>query len=147
MQKWEEEKEQPPSFYEKIDEGDIIVAGENFGCGSSREQAPLVIKHSGISCVVSESFSRIFYRNAINMGLPLVELPDADFKLESGEFIKVNIPQGSIIKENGVEYSFTPFYDEILEIIKSGGIINYYLKKKMKKMALYKNFKELITFM
>lgn len=119
-----------PDFYEKINQGDIIVAGENFGCGSSREQAPLVIKHAGISCVVAESFSRIFYRNAINVGLPILKAPNVTENVEEGDTIEVDIEKGIIEnisrKEEIRGEKLSPF---MLEILKNGGLSKYIKSK------------------
>lgn len=115
-----------PDFYEKIEEGDIIVAGENFGCGSSREQAPLVIKHSGIACVVAESFSRIFYRNAINIGLPIIIAPGAPEIVDEGDELFVDVEEGLIRNEaRGEELSGEKLSNFMLEVLKKDGLPNY----------------------
>ena len=108
-----------PGFYQKIEKQDIIVAGKNFGCGSSREHAPLAIKGAGISCVVAISFARIFFRNAINIGLPIVECKEAK-EINKGE-IK-NLTQNKV-------YKIQPFPDFLQEIINHGGLINYVRKE------------------
>ena len=112
-----------PKFYAKMQKGDILVAGENFGCGSSREHAPIALKAAGISAVVAKSFARIFYRNAFNMGLPIFELSEAD-SFEEGSTITIVPQDGTIIKDNK-NYSFTPIPDFMQELIESGGLINY----------------------
>ena len=117
-----------PDFTGKITEGDIIVAGNNFGCGSSREHAVITLKEAGISAVIASSFARIFYRNAINLGLPVIEIKDLEIKEK--EELTIDINNSTIIKENGVNYNFIPFPEQILEILESGGIINYYRNKK-----------------
>lgn len=121
-----------PEFYKKIKKGDFIVAGRNFGCGSSREQAVLVIKHAGIPAVIAKSFARIFYRNGINNGLILIEA-DTD-RIENGDEIELYPVEGKIknITKN-IEIYCSKIPDFLLEILKEGGVINY-LKK-------YKNFK------
>jgi len=112
-----------PKFYAKMQKGDILVAGENFGCGSSREHAPIALKAAGISAVVAKSFARIFYRNAFNMGLPIFELSEAD-SFEEGSTITIVPKEGTITKDNK-DYSFTPIPDFMQELIESGGLINY----------------------
>ncbi|WGI16935.1 3-isopropylmalate dehydratase small subunit [Methanonatronarchaeum sp. AMET-Sl] len=115
-----------PDFYERIDEGDIIVAGENFGCGSSREQAPLVIKHAGISCVVAESFARIFFRNAINVGLPIVQVPGISSNVDEGDELLVDAEEG-VVKNltTGEEYSGEKLSGFMLTVLGEGGLPNY----------------------
>ena len=114
-----------PDFAAKVKDGDLIVAGENFGCGSSREHAPIAIKASGISCVIAKSFARIFYRNAINIGLPIMECPDAAEAIKDGDLIAVDFDAGIIINETqGKTYQAEPFPPFILEIIRAGGLIN-----------------------
>ena len=112
-----------PKFYAKMQKGDILVAGENFGCGSSREHAPIALKAAGISAVVAKSFARIFYRNAFNMGLPIYELTEAD-DFEEGSVIQIDSSNGTITKNNK-EYNFTPIPPFMQELIESGGLINY----------------------
>jgi 3-isopropylmalate/(R)-2-methylmalate dehydratase small subunit len=116
-----------PNFYKKINKGDFIVAGRNFGCGSSREQAPLVIKYAGIPAVIAKSFARIFYRNGINNGLILIEA-DTD-KIEDGDEIEINLEKG-LIKNltKNIEIYGTKIPEFLIEIIKEDGVINY-LKK------------------
>lgn len=107
----------------KISLGDIIVAGKNFGCGSSREHAPLAIKSAGISCIIAESFAAIFFRNAINLGLPVIELPEANL-FKEGHLAEVNLETGKVknITINS-EYEFKPMPSIILEILKAGGLL------------------------
>lgn len=115
-----------PTFSEKVNQGDIIVAGKNFGCGSSREHAPLSIKAVGVSCVVADSFARIFYRNAINIGLPILESPDAAKEADEGDILKVDAEKGLIYNvTKGKEYQAEPFPEFIQDIIKAGGLIPY----------------------
>ncbi len=118
-----------PDFYKKVNKGDFIVAGKNFGCGSSREQAPLVIKYAGIPAVIAKSFARIFYRNSINNGLVLIEA-DTD-KLDSGDEIEIYLEEGKIknITKN-IEIYGTKIPDFLIEIIKIGGVVNYLKKYK-----------------
>ncbi len=111
-------------FVKNVKDGDIMVGGWNFGCGSSREHAPLVIKTSGISCVIAKSFARIFYRNSINIGLPILECPEAADAIVAGQTVSVDFDTGKIINETtGVEYSAEPFPPFIQEIIKAGGLL------------------------
>ncbi|PTD93980.1 3-isopropylmalate dehydratase [archaeon SCG-AAA382B04] len=115
-----------PNFYEKINEGDLIVAGENFGCGSSREQAPLVIKHAGISCVIAESFSRIFYRNAINVGLPILKIPNVTEIVEEGDKVKADIEEGEVVNlSNDQSLKGEKLSEFMLKILKFGGLSKY----------------------
>lgn len=113
-------------FAENVAKNDIIVAGENFGCGSSREHAPIAIKASGISAVIAKSFARIFYRNAINIGLPILENVDAANDAENGDIVEINLAKGEIrnLTKNKA-YQTAPFPESIQEIIGSGGLINY----------------------
>jgi 3-isopropylmalate/(R)-2-methylmalate dehydratase small subunit len=117
-------------FIKKVHRGDIIVAGSNFGCGSSREHAPLAIKASGISCIIAENFARIFYRNAINIGLPILESEEAAKDIEEGNEIQVDFNSG-IIKNITKNKSYTaqPFPEFMMEIIKAEGLINYIVKE------------------
>lgn len=104
--------------------GDYIVAGENFGCGSSREHAPAVIKACGVAAVIAKSFARIFYRNAINIGLPIVECPEAAEAIANGDDIQVDLKSGVVTNlTRGKSYSFPPFPKEIREIIDRGGLL------------------------
>ena len=118
-------------FVNKVKPGDIMVAGDNFGCGSSREHAPIAIKASGIACVVAKTFARIFYRNAINIGLPIVECKEAAEAIKNGDEVEIDFDTG-VIKDLTTGESFTgqPFPEFIKEIIKQGGLINYINKKK-----------------
>lgn len=112
------------NFSREVSPGDIIVAGKNFGSGSSREHAPLAIKTAGISCVIAESFARIFYRNAINIGLPILESPEAAIEIERGSRVEVNLDTGEIIDiDKNKVYFAEPFPSFMQEIIKAGGLI------------------------
>lgn len=114
------------SFAGKVRPGDIISAGKNFGCGSSREHAPLVIKLSGISCIIAESFARIFYRNAINIGLPILECPEAARAIEDGDEVEVDFASGRITNlTRAVTYKAEAFPEFMLDIMKAGGLISY----------------------
>ncbi|HBT50123.1 MAG: 3-isopropylmalate dehydratase small subunit [Caldanaerobacter subterraneus] len=117
-------------FKNKVKEGDILVVGENFGCGSSREHAPLAIKASGISCIIAKSFARIFYRNAINIGLPILESREAVDGIEEGDIVSVDVDNGIIRNvTKGTEFKAQPFPEFIKEIMKYGGLINYVREK------------------
>ncbi|MBU1628365.1 3-isopropylmalate dehydratase small subunit [bacterium] len=117
-----------PQFSSTVKEGDIIVAGSNFGCGSSREQAATCIKYAGVSAVVAKSFSRLFFRNAINQGLMLVQCPEIFDNVEKGDVIEIDFDNGKIMKGTK-EFSFPPIPLEILEIMKDGGLIPHTKKK------------------
>ena len=114
-----------PKFVEKANPGDIIVACDNFGCGSSREHAPVVIKQRGISCVIATTFARIFYRNAINIGLPIMECPEASERIEDGDEVAIDFATGVITNvTKGETYQAAPFPAFIQEIIDAGGLLN-----------------------
>ncbi|MEM1581800.1 MAG: 3-isopropylmalate dehydratase small subunit [candidate division WOR-3 bacterium] len=114
-----------PNFAEKVKSGDILVAGKNFGCGSSREQAPLVLKHIGIGAIVADSFARIFYRNAINLGLPVVECKETRNIIE-GDILEINLTEGYVknLTRNEV-YNIKPMPSALLEILINDGLVNY----------------------
>jgi 3-isopropylmalate/(R)-2-methylmalate dehydratase small subunit len=117
-----------PGFAEKVERGDIIVAEKNFGCGSSREQAPLVLKHIGIGAVIAESFARIFYRNAINIGLPAIECREAH-RIVDGDILEVNLAECYIKNLSKNEtYEIKPIPKALLDILVSGGLVNYVKK-------------------
>lgn len=119
-----------PSFAANVRPGDIIVAGKNFGCGSSREHAPVAIKASGIACVVAESFARIFYRNAINIGLPILECPEAAQATEMGHTLEIDLGKGIIHNvDTGQTYHAVPYPDFMLDLIEAGGLIEYTRRK------------------
>lgn len=112
-------------FAKKVRKGDIIAGGENFGCGSSREHAPIAIKGSGISCVIAKSFARIFFRNSINIGLPIIECKDAVNDIDSGNELEVDLSKGKIYnKTKDKEYDVAPFPEYLQNIINNGGLIN-----------------------
>jgi 3-isopropylmalate/(R)-2-methylmalate dehydratase small subunit len=118
-------------FISNVKQGDIIVANKNFGCGSSREHAPLVIKCAGVSCVIAETFARIFYRNAINIGLPIIECPEAAKAIQAGDKVSVNFDTGIITNEStGESYQGEAFPPFMQEIISAGGLFPYINKKK-----------------
>ena len=112
-------------FVKKVKEGDIIVADQNFGCGSSREHAPLAIKASGVSCVIASSFARIFYRNAINTALPILECDEAAKNIKNGDEVEIDFDTGVITdKTTGQTFQAQPFPEFIKEIINAGGLLN-----------------------
>ncbi len=116
---------QSKEFAKEVESGDVIVAGNNFGCGSSREQAPLVLKEVGIKAIIAQSFARIFYRNAINMGLLPIELKDTS-GINEGDSISVDYKKGLVINETaGKKYSFTPLDGMVKNIFEEGGLIPY----------------------
>ena len=119
------------TFVSRVQKGDIIVAGPNFGCGSSREHAPIAIKASGISCVIAPSFARIFYRNAINMGLAIMECSDAAEQIADGDEIGINFESGLISDiTTGKTFTAKPFPEFIRKIIEADGLVGYIARKK-----------------
>lgn len=117
-------------FVRKVKKGDIIVADKNFGCGSSREHAPLAIKAAGISCVIADTFARIFYRNAINIGLPIIECPEASRGIANGDEVEVDFDSGVITnKTKGTSFKGQPFPEFMQKLISSGGLVNYINEK------------------
>ena len=114
------------SFIQNVKEGDIIVANKNFGCGSSREHAPIAIKAAGVSCVIAETFARIFYRNSINIGLPIVECEEAAKEIAAGDMVSVNFDTGVITDETtGKTYQGQAFPEFMQKLIAAGGLVNY----------------------
>jgi len=117
-------------FVNRVEPGDIIMATTNFGCGSSREHAPLAIKASGISCVIAQSFARIFFRNAINIGLPLLECDDAVAQTEAGDMLEVDLSRGKVKNlTNGLTFTAKPYPDFMAELISAGGLIEHTKKR------------------
>jgi len=118
-----------PAFVAKMTEGDIIVAGENFGCGSSREHAPIALKAAGVAAVIAPTFARIFYRNAFNMGLPIFELPEAD-EIAEGDLVRIDMESGEVVNETqNKRYKFTPIPDFMQELVDAGGLIAFAQKE------------------
>ena len=114
-----------PAFVSKMNPGDIIVAGENFGCGSSREHAPIALKEAGVAAVIAPTFARIFYRNAFNMGLPIFELPESA-EIEEGDTVRVDMDAGEIINVSQAKtYKFTPIPEFMQELVDAGGLIEF----------------------
>ena len=119
-----------PDYANTIAPGDVLVAGSNFGCGSSREHAPISIKVAGTSCVIAESFARIFYRNAINIGLPIIESPEAAKAIDQGDELDINLEEGVIKNLTKNEtYHFEKFPAFIQKIVESGNLLNYVKEK------------------
>lgn len=118
-------------FVSRVQRGDIIVAGENFGCGSSREQAPVAIKAAGIACVVAASFARIFYRNAINIGLPILVCPKAAADVEAGDRLRVDLDKGEVVNlTRGKVYQADRFPEFMQKIVAAGGLMGYVKQKR-----------------
>jgi len=118
-----------PSFVSKMSAGDIIVAGENFGCGSSREHAPIALKAAGIAAVIAPTFARIFYRNAFNMGLPIFELPEAS-EIDEGDRVHIDMQSGEVINQTQKKrYKFTPIPAFMQELVDAGGLIAFAQKE------------------
>ena len=118
-------------FVNRVKQGDIIVADKNFGCGSSREHAPIAIKAAGVSCVIAETFARIFYRNAINIGLPIIECPEASKDIADGDQVEIDFDTGKIYnRTKGTSYQGQAFPEFMQKIIKSEGLINYINQKQ-----------------
>jgi len=123
------------TFVKRVKAGDIIVAGKNFGCGSSREHAPIAIKAAGIACVIAASFARIFYRNAINIGLPILECPEAVAAIQAGETVNVDLDTGKIVNvTTGRSFNGAPFPPFMKDLIAQGGLVNY-VKAKLASRA------------
>ncbi len=125
-----------PEFVSKMSEGDIIVAGENFGCGSSREHAPIALKAAGVSAVIAPTFARIFYRNAFNMGLPIFELEEAA-EINEGDTVRVDMAAGEVINVSQAKtYKFSPIPEFMQELVDAGGLIEF-AKKEIAEKAKY----------
>ena len=119
-----------PEFVNKVQPGDLIVANKNFGCGSSREHAPLCLKTAGVSCVIAETFARIFYRNSINIGLPIIECPEAAKAIAAGDEVEVDFDSGVITdKTTGQSFQGQAFPEFMQKIITAGGLVNYINQK------------------
>ncbi|MBQ7190434.1 MAG: 3-isopropylmalate dehydratase small subunit [Kiritimatiellae bacterium] len=114
------------SFTSRVKQGDIVVAGKNFGCGSSREHAPIALKGAGIACVIAETFARIFYRNALNIGLPILECPEAAKRIQSGDRVAIDLASGTVTDlTTGETFHAEPFPPFMRELIDAGGLIAY----------------------
>jgi 3-isopropylmalate/(R)-2-methylmalate dehydratase small subunit len=115
-----------PDYAKTVQPGDVIVGGQNFGCGSSREHAPIAIKGSGAACIIASSYARIFFRNAINIGLPILECPEAVAGIREGDDLEVNLSTGEISnRTSGKTYQARPLPDFVLKIAEAGGIVNF----------------------
>ncbi len=121
-----------PEFVRRVKQGDIMVAGRNFGCGSSREHAPLAIKAAGVTCVVAASFARIFLRNAVNIGLTALECPEAAGALKGGEEVEIDTQAGRISVKGGVAFQARPLPGFIREIVAAGGLMEYVSRRAKK---------------
>lgn len=118
-------------FVNNVKAGDIIVAKKNFGCGSSREHAPIAIKASGVSCVIADTFARIFYRNSINIGLPIIECPEAAKAIEAGDEVEIDFDSGKIYdRTKGMEFQGQPFPEFMQKLIAAGGLVKYTNSKR-----------------
>jgi len=118
-----------PEFVSKMREGDIIVAGENFGCGSSREHAPIALKAAGVAAIIAPTFARIFYRNAFNMGLPIFELEESA-EIEEGDTVKIDMAKGEVINISQAKtYKFSPIPEFMQELVDAGGLISFAKKE------------------
>ena len=119
-------EEHDPEFRDGVRPGDIVVGATNFGCGSSREHAPLALKHAGVGCVLAESFARIFYRNAINIGLPALECPGVHDAVSKGDQLEIDVTGGAVRNlDTGVELRFTPLPPFMVEVLNAGGLVPY----------------------
>lgn len=124
-----------PEFARVVQPGSVMVAGKNFGCGSSREHAPIAIKAAGVSCIIAATFARIFYRNAVNIGLLILECPEAASALQEGDTVEIDLNKGLIMNlTRPGEYQATPFPSFMQKIIEQGGLINY-VQERMKERA------------
>ncbi|KUO40837.1 MAG: 3-isopropylmalate dehydratase [Hadesarchaea archaeon DG-33-1] len=120
-----------PKFASEVRRGDVIIAGHNFGCGSSRERAPLALKAAGISAVVAESFARIFYRNAVNLGLPVLTCSGASMGFKTGNKVRVGMREGKVHNlSTGKTFKFEPLPDFLLEIVRAGGLLQHMKKRR-----------------
>ena len=120
-----------PDFANTVEQGDIIVAGQNFGCGSSREHAPLCLKTAGVKCIIAKSFARIFYRNSINIGFPIMECPEAVDGIEQGDEVTVDFGSGVITNvTKGKSYQSQPFPEFLQKMIAADGLVNYVNAKR-----------------
>ncbi|HUZ01088.1 MAG TPA: 3-isopropylmalate dehydratase small subunit [Thermomicrobiaceae bacterium] len=125
-----------PDFVGKVRPGDIIVAGKNFGCGSSREHAPIAIKGAGVSAVVAASYARIFFRNSINIGLPVVEAPEAALEAEDGDILEIDTDEGAVLNtRTGRSYSSARYDDYIQQIIDAGGLMEAVTRRVQARLA------------
>jgi 3-isopropylmalate/(R)-2-methylmalate dehydratase small subunit len=126
------------NFVKEVQVGDVIVGGKNFGCGSSREHAPIAIKSAGVSCVIASSFARIFFRNSINLGLPILECPEAVEHAEAGDVLRIDLAAGTIYNNTtGLTYQAAPFPEGVMKIIRAGGLMNSIQEEVSAREATY----------
>jgi len=121
-----------PEFAENVQQGDVVIGGRNFGLGSSREHAPIALKHSGVSAVIAEGFARIFYRNATNLGLPALECLHVSKEVETGDTVEVDLAKGKIVVNGEKELDFVPVPEFMMEILEDGGLREYIKKNRDK---------------
>ena len=127
-------EDERPHFFKEVRKGDILLEEKNFACGSSREHAPLALKTAGISCIIAKSFARIFYRNSLNLGLPLLESPEASEMIREGDQVRVNLSTGEISDlTQKKKFTAKPIPPFMQELIRDGGLIRHLQKKKMKR--------------
>jgi 3-isopropylmalate/(R)-2-methylmalate dehydratase small subunit len=119
-----------PEFAEKVQPGDVVVGGRNFGLGSSREHAPIALKHAGVSAVIAEGFARIFYRNATNLGLPALECPGVSGEIDTGDTVEVDLAKGTIVVNGAKTLRFTPVPEFMMGILAAGGLRDYIKNNK-----------------
>jgi 3-isopropylmalate dehydratase small subunit len=123
-------EDERPEFYREVKEGDLLLAGKNFGCGSSREHAPLALKAAGISCIIAKSFARIFYRNSLNLGLPLLESPEASEAIQDGDRVRIDLATGEVYDlTQDKKFHAKPIPDFMQELLNDGGLIPHLRKK------------------
>src|SRR4030043_954908 len=126
-------EDERPEFKKEVKKGDILLAGKNFGCGSSREHAPLALKEAGISCIIAKTFARIFYRNGLNLGLPLLESPEASEAIQEGDRVRVNLTTGEIFDvTQQIKFFAKPVPAFMQDLIRDGGLIRHLRKKGLK---------------
>jgi 3-isopropylmalate/(R)-2-methylmalate dehydratase small subunit len=127
-------EEERPDFLKEVKKGDILLADRNFGCGSSREHAPLALKAAGVSCIIAKTFARIFYRNSLNLGLPLLESPEASERIKDGDRVRVNLSTGEIFDlTQNRKFRANPIPTFMQNLLKNGGLISYLRKEKSKR--------------
>jgi 3-isopropylmalate dehydratase small subunit len=127
-------EEERPEFLREVKKGDILLADKNFGCGSSREHAPLALKAAGVSCIIARTYARIFYRNSLNLGLPLLESPEASEGIKDGDRVRINLATGEIFNlTQNMKFRANPVPAFMQDLLKDGGLIAHLRKKRIKK--------------